>query len=147
MLFNFNANILVRFSAKSRIVFNAFIMGLGYTAIAFGCLINFYVVMGGALIVGIGSAFGEVSHFGFLKKLPSNYVGPFWSGTGIWGLTGSLLYLILHSLKVKDYIIFFWLIPIAVWYLTNFLLLSVLSEKNNYFKSNVQENDPIYNNK
>ena len=122
-------------------------MGLGYTAFAFGCLINFYIVMGGALIVGIGSAFGAVSHFGYLKKLPSEYIGPFSSGTGIWGLAGSLLYLILHSLKVNDYIIFFWLIPIAICYFTNFLLLSALWMKNNYFKSNVQEDDPICNDK
>ena len=70
-------------------------MGTGYALVAFGWLINFYVIMAGALIVGIGSAFGGVSHFGYMKKYPSEYIGSFASGTGIWGLVGSLIYLIL----------------------------------------------------
>ena len=85
------------------------------------------------MVVGIGSAFGEVSHFGYLKNLPSEYVGPFCSGTGICGLTGSFMYLLLHSLNVKDYIIFFWLIPIAALYLTNFIILNKISSKNYFF--------------
>jgi hypothetical protein len=87
------------------------------------------------LIVGIGSAFGEVSHFGYLKSFPSEYVGPFWSGTGICGLAGSLMYLVLHSLGVPDYVIFFSLVPVAFIYLSNFLLLHRLSCSNDYFQT------------
>ena len=100
--------------------------------------------MAGALIVGIGSAFGEVSHFGYLKKYPSKYVGPFCSGTGICGLAGSFMYLLLHSMGVRDYVIFFALIPIALIYLVNFLFLFRISEKHEYFHNQVEEVSYVY---
>ena len=45
------------------------------------------------------------------------------------------MYLILHSLDVEDYIIFFGLIPIAFIYLINFIFLHRISSKNDYFKN------------
>lgn len=140
----FNASVLMKYSPKYRIVANGVIMATGYLVVGLGWFYSFYIVMAGALIVGIGSAFGEVSHFGFLRNFPSSYVGPFWSGTGIWGLTGSLLYLVLHSVHVSDYIIFFWLVPIAFAYLSNFLFLNRLSERHNYFKNSEQDNLQFY---
>lgn len=47
------------------------------------------------------------------------------------------MYLILHSLNVPDYIIFFGLIPVAFVYLTNFIFLYRISSKNDYFKFDV----------
>ena len=59
--------------------------------------------------------------------------------TGFCGITGSFLYLFLHSLGVKDYIIFFWLIPLSMLYLTNFLLLTSILKRENYFQPPIKE--------
>ena len=132
-----NATFLVKYSPRNRIITNGIIQATGYTIIGLGCFSSFYVVMIGALIVGIGSAFGEVSHFGYLKMFPSEYIGPFVSGTGICGLTGSLMYLVLHAIEVPDWLIFFCLVPLAILYLLNFIILHRISMRNSYF--NFQE--------
>jgi hypothetical protein len=72
-----NAGVLMKFEPRSRIIVNAIIMANGYAIVGIGCFFSFYIVMIGALIIGVGSAFGEVSHFGFLRDFPSEYVGPF----------------------------------------------------------------------
>lgn len=99
-------------------------MGLGYFGYGMGALTSFWVSLSTALIVGMGSAFGEVTHYGYIDRYPSEFVGPFAMGTGFSGLVGSLLYVILHGQKIEDYIIFFCLVPIAFIYLCNFVTLN-----------------------
>ena len=77
----------------------------------------------GVIFLGAGAALGEVCHFGYLKSFPSEFIGPFISGTGFSGLFASLLYLYLHSEGVPDWIIFISLIPLAITYIANFLLI------------------------
>ena len=114
---------------------NGVIQAVGYALVGIGCFYSFYVVMLGALIIGTGSAFGEISHYGYLKLFPTEYIGPFISGTGISGLAGSLLYLILHAYRVPDWLIFVFLVILALLYLTNFFTLNRVSETEYYFIS------------
>ena len=96
---------------------------VGYSVVAIGCLTNFYIVLIGVLAVGMGSAFGEISHYGFIEKFPSIFIGAWAAGSGICGLASSLTYLLLNTLKVPNYIIFFCFVPLAVIYLFNFIIL------------------------
>jgi len=75
------------------------------------------------LIAGCGSAFGDVTMWGYIEKFPSIFVGSFSAGSGICGLSSSLIFLILKSLKVPNYVIFFCFIPISFAYLANFLIM------------------------
>jgi len=58
-------------------------MFAGYFIITIGCFFNFYLVIFGALFAGVGSSWGQVIHYGFIRKFPAEYVGPFSSGTGM----------------------------------------------------------------
>jgi len=78
-----NAIFLTQFTPKQRLVANAIIMFLGYAVLIVGMFTNFYLVILGALFTGTASAFGQVIHYGFIKSLPPEFVGPFSSGTGI----------------------------------------------------------------
>lgn len=108
-------------------------MFIGYAIITLGCFISFYVVIFGAIFVGVGSAWGQVIHYGFIRRFPSEYVGPFSSGTGMCGLFNSLLYMLLNDAGVENYIIFAILMPLAIIYAYNFLELHDLYENKKSF--------------
>ena len=92
-----NASYIRKYSPKRRIILNSCFQGVGYFMVAVGCLTNFYLVVLGVLIVGMGSAFGEVTMYGFIERFPSIYVGAFAAGSGVCGLLSSMIYLILKS--------------------------------------------------
>ncbi|CAI2371529.1 unnamed protein product [Moneuplotes crassus] len=128
-----NAIWLVKYSPRLRLLCNATFMFIGYAIITIGCFINFYFVIFGALFVGIGSAWGQVIHYGFIRRFPSEYVGPFSSGTGMCGLFSSMLYMILNDYGVADWVIFACLMPLAIIYAFNFLELHNLYENSRSF--------------
>ena len=115
----------------------------GYTLVAIGCLTNFYIVMVGVLAVGMGSAFGEVSHYGFIERFPSVYVGAFSTGSGICGIFSTLFFLLLNTLKIPNYIVFFCLVPLSFLYLLNFLVIHKFATNHNYFQEQgeIEEKD------
>ena len=100
-----------------------------------GCLTRFYLVLFGLLFVGVGSAFGEVSHLSFIERFPSIYIGAWGAGSGVCGLTSSLIYLLLDTLKVPKPIIFFCFVPLALAYAVNFFFLNRFAEANQYFQT------------
>ena len=62
----FNAYWLMKYKALPRIVCNTVIMAVGYAVISLGSYLNFFLALTGALIVGTASAFGDVTHLGYL---------------------------------------------------------------------------------
>ena len=138
-----NSTCFIRYKASHRIIVNAFIFVLAYATLSVGWYFSFYVVVIGGFFNGIAIGFGEVSHYTYLQKFPSNYVGPFVSGTGISGLTGSLLYVMLHAVGVQNWLIFWCLIPMAFIYLVNFIVLCKVSETHNYFHEEYKNPDSI----
>jgi hypothetical protein len=89
-----NATFIRRYPSKSRIILNSCFQGFGYLFVALGCLYDFYLVVIGILIMGCGSAFGEVTMYGYIENYPSIFVGAFAAGSGICGLSSSLVYLL-----------------------------------------------------
>ena len=132
MLF-LNAVWFVKYSPKNRIFSIGFTQAVGYILIGIGWTFNFHIVFAGAIFIGMGVGFGEASHLGYLKVFPSKFIGPFVSGTGLWGLTSSLLYVFLHANEIPNWLIFLCSIPLAIIYLINFATLWKFSEANDYF--------------
>ena len=95
---------------------------------------SFYLVLFGVLFVGVGSAFGEVSHLGFIERFPSIFVGAWGAGSGVCGLVSSLTYLLLVAINVPKSIIFFCFVPLALIYAVNFFFLNMYAEANQYFQ-------------
>ena len=128
-----NAMFLMKYAPRTRLIWNAFIMFSGYLVIAVGLFTNFYLIVFGALLTGTGSAFGQVIHYGFIKSFPSEFVGPFSSGTGICGFIGSLLYMIFSSLNGPDWTLFCGMLPVIIFYLFNFLNLHSFAKERSFF--------------
>lgn len=128
-----NALWLVRIPPKTRIWINSTALLISYLLVTIGCFYDFSIVIVGAFFAGVGSAWGQVIHYGFIRRFPAEFVGPFSSGTGISGLLGSFLYMMLNNYQVPNFIIFAILIPIVFIYLINFLRLHKLAETYNYF--------------
>ena len=93
----------------------------------------------GVLITGVASGLGEVSHYGYIKNLPSIFIGAFSTGSGFSGFTSSLSYLLLNTENVKNEISFLSFIALAVIYFVNFLSLHSLVIKNNYFQNSDED--------
>ena len=76
------------------------------------------------VIMGVGSAIGESVILGFLKTFPGDAVGQFSTGTGIAGLSGSLIFIGLRPLGFSNGDIFLLVIPFAIPYLLSFMWLN-----------------------
>ena len=95
-----NAKYLLRTRHKSRIYFVTGCMVSSFLIIALCVFYNnieamFYVSLLASIIVGIGIALGESVNLGFLKTFPGNAIGYYGSGTGMAGITGSLIFIAL----------------------------------------------------
>ena len=128
-----NTLFLVKYPPETRIFINSILQAISYILVGIGWIYSFEVAVCGTIFVGTTTAFGEVSHYAFLQKFPSEYVGNFVSGSGISGLTGSLIYLILHANGAPDWVICFSFVPIAILYIINFAVLFRISKNSNYF--------------
>ena len=102
--------------------------------IGVGCFFNFFVCLLGALIAGVGSAFGEVTHLGFIEKFDAEFFGPFSAGSGLSGLIGTLLYLMLQTFGVPNWLVFFCLCVLPFIYFFNFFMLFREGYRYNFFK-------------
>eukprot|EP01029_Cantina_marsupialis_P009283 TRINITY_DN2166_c0_g1_i2.p1 TRINITY_DN2166_c0_g1~~TRINITY_DN2166_c0_g1_i2.p1 ORF type:complete len:330 (-),score=93.39 TRINITY_DN2166_c0_g1_i2:438-1427(-) len=86
---------------------------------------SFWFAVIGILFVGASSSFGESVLLGFLRKYPPSITGAWSSGTGVAGVGGSGIYMVLHALDFKDEIIFLLLIPTAFVYYATFTLMLI----------------------
>eukprot|EP00743_Colponemidia_sp_Colp-15_P006146 GILK01006606.1.p1 GENE.GILK01006606.1~~GILK01006606.1.p1 ORF type:complete len:460 (+),score=74.39 GILK01006606.1:123-1382(+) len=125
-----NAFFLLKISHTSRILFIAVLMLLGYLGVAVATFVSFYFALAAILLVGSASSFGESVNLGFLRAFPSELVGAWSSGTGMAGVLGSGLYLILSSANLQDSLIFFVASPFAVVYCSIYLYLYRSSKSN-----------------
>ena len=92
----------------------------------------FYVSLLASIIVGIGIALGESVNLGFLKTFPGNAIGYYGSGTGMAGITGSLIFIALQPTGLGDGAIYMIAIPTAIPYLLCFLWLDGQKKKYPY---------------
>ena len=83
----------------------------------------FYLAICSSVLTGISSGMGEATFLGFLKGFPSILVGAVSSGTGMAGISGTVILLILQSLKLPNAAIFMLATPSVLIYLYNFMWL------------------------
>lgn len=132
-----NSRYLIKTQHRKRIYFVAYCFAFSpfLTAI---CLVfsdysfMFFVVLLAMIIMGIGSSLGESVILGFLKTFPGEAIGYFSTGTGIAGLSGSLIFLSFRSLGFKYSDIFMLVIPLSIPYLLSFMWLNRQKKKYPY---------------
>ena len=91
------------------------IFGLRFTA--------FYVMLTGCLFLGIGTSMGGSTNYGFLKIFSGNGVIAWMLGSGLSGIFGSAMYILLKSLKIPSFLIFVGLLPLYTVYGVIFLFI------------------------
>lgn len=85
---------------------------------------GFYFSLVGSVLCGMMQAFGESVVLGFLKVFPTELVVGWSSGTGMAGMLGTSLVIILRSFDVKLPIVFSVLIPFEFVYFICFLWIN-----------------------
>ena len=124
-----NAKYLIRTQHKTRIVFVTACIVVSFFIIAL-CVFEsdieamFYVSLLASIVVGIGIALGESTNLGFLKTFPGETIGFYGSGTGMAGITGSLIFIALKPIGLSDGAIYMIAIPTAIPYFLSFLWLN-----------------------
>ena len=98
-----NAKYLLKVQHKTRILVCTILMLTGFFTIAMCCFYDtvsamFWVSLMASILVGLGQALGESVILGFLKTFPGNAIGYYGSGTGMSGITGSLIFIALEPL-------------------------------------------------
>lgn len=73
----------------------------------------FVLVVLGVLMIGNGSAYGETTSLAHMERFPPRLIGAWASGTGLSGVLGALLYLLLHTAAGFDYSTTF--LSLSVW--------------------------------
>lgn len=63
----------------------------------------------GVLVLGCACSFGESTALGYMHRFPPYLVGAFSSGTGMSGVLGSALFIVLQSAGMSSGTIFLWL--------------------------------------
>jgi len=97
---------------------------------------GFWTAIAAIILIGVTSAFGESVLLGYMPRFPEKAVGHWSTGTGIAGVGGVLLYMLLSSTSVfgtstncrkpsglGNQVIFFLLLPTAVIYGAAFFAL------------------------
>jgi hypothetical protein len=92
-----NTFYLLRTSYTRRMVACVVLMVIGCLGVAVGTWINFYFCLAGVVLVGCFSSLGESVLLGFLKDFNPALMGAWSSGTGMAGVGGTLMYLLLYS--------------------------------------------------
>jgi hypothetical protein len=99
-----NSKYLIKISHKKRIFAVLTISSIGFTVIAVSNMATsswgFYTALLGSSLCGSMAALGEAVNIGFLKVFPSETISGWASGTGMAGIFGSLLFIVLNSLDV-----------------------------------------------
>eukprot|EP01094_Clydonella_sp_ATCC50884_P005572 TRINITY_DN1450_c2_g1_i1.p1 TRINITY_DN1450_c2_g1~~TRINITY_DN1450_c2_g1_i1.p1 ORF type:complete len:433 (-),score=100.92 TRINITY_DN1450_c2_g1_i1:89-1240(-) len=138
-----NAFVLERLPHKWRIVANAGLLLLGLIGLAMSVYINFYFALFSIVLIGASSSFGESVLLGYMQQYPPKLVDGWSSGTGMAGVAGSLVYLVMAAVGFSNLMVYLSLIPLAFIYvfIFFFVLSPPLSKDNHQVKFSVNE-DP-----
>ena len=82
-----------------------------------------------SLIMGTGSAFGEASILGYLRLFPEGYVSGWSSGTGLAGVSGASITLIVKYKNISSKWLYLAVSPVCLIYFLAFLFSKQLREK------------------
>ncbi|CAI2371221.1 unnamed protein product [Moneuplotes crassus] len=122
-----NSKYLINIRHSIRLTGNVIVMIVAYLLIAAITIhpigASFYIALFCALLHGVTSSFGESTLLGFLKGFPSKQVGSFSSGTGMAGVCGSGIFLLLGSF-MSDGFVFLAATPAILFYFMNVMITS-----------------------
>lgn len=122
-----NGRFLVSLQPRLRIVAVLTGLTLAYALLAvstfFPSLTGFGLALIASVFAGACQSIGECTNLAFLKSFPPALLGAWGAGTGVSGLAGPGLYLLLSNLHVDDKIIFLCLIPTSVIYFVCFMYM------------------------
>lgn len=76
-----------------------------------------------SVLVGIGCSLGESTILGFLKTFPCQAIGYYSSGTGLAGISGALIFMLLSASGLAYSAIFAIIAPTALIYMAIFVWL------------------------
>lgn len=120
----FSSKFLLKVYHKIRIGIALAFFLCGVTIIVAAFSINSFVMsLFGAMMLGMGSAFGDSCIQGFMKAFPSETFVGYSSGTGGAGIVGSFYYLFLKAYGFDPSHIFVYLIPAYIIYFFLFFVL------------------------
>jgi len=105
------AKYLIKTSHLKRMVVVSVIMMISFALLAFCCIYKenenlFYLALLASLLQGSACSIGEITVLGFLKSFPRHLVGHFSSGTGMAGIFGSGILIVLKALQIQDGVIY-----------------------------------------
>lgn len=122
-----NSKYLINIKHSYRLIANSIVMIVAYLLLAAITIkpiaASFYIALLCALLHGMTSSFGESTILGFLKGFPSKLVGRFSSGTGMAGVFGSGIFLVLQPFMSNGFI-FLIATPMVLIYLLNVIIIS-----------------------
>jgi len=114
-----STSILTRFRFYPRLycVFAMVSASFGVLAVATASRFNggFVLSAVAASVVGMAAIMGETTTIAFLKSLPPELIGAWGAGTGLAGIFGSLVYMVLTGpLALSSSVVFMLMIPLVV---------------------------------
>ena len=132
-----NSKYLIQVQHRTRILFCTILMLVGFFTIAMCCFYDtvsfmFWVSLLASILVGLGQALGESVVLGFLKTFPGNAISYFGSGTGMAGISGSLIFIALEPLGCSPQAIYLIVLPTAIPYFLCFYWLDKQKRKYPY---------------
>jgi len=77
---------------------------------------GFFMALCACVLVGTAQVIGELGNLAFFKAFPPSVLGAWGAGTGIAGVSGTGVYLLLRALNVSNTTIFLMLLPTTVLY-------------------------------
>jgi battenin len=92
-----NTFVLMHTSVSIRIKAAIALSVAGCAGLAFGTLISFWFCLFSVVLVGCFSSLGESVILAYLKDFDPAFMGAWSSGTGMAGVGGTLMYLLMYS--------------------------------------------------
>ncbi|KAL6061670.1 Batten's disease protein Cln3 [Balamuthia mandrillaris] len=119
-----NTFLLERVDYWIRVLLTIYVMTIGLYGVAVSQYINFWFAIAAIILVGSASSFGESVMLGYMRRFPAETVDGWSSGTGMAGVSGTLLYIAFTAGGLKNWQSFLLLIPFgfAYWLVYGFLV-------------------------
>lgn len=132
-----NSRYLIKFSYRIRITFLSFYFFTGYISLYFilksvdqggslGKTEAFLLSLIPSFIMGTGSGFGETTILGYMRNYPKDFVAGWGSGTGLAGVSGSLITLLFNINNIKARTMYLFISPVCFLYLFCFIIVEKL---------------------
>jgi len=152
-----NGKYFINISYRKRIICLGIYFFCGYILLSLVLILNnrkilndktsFLLTMIPSLIMGTGSALGELTIMGALRNYPKNLINGWSSGTGVSGIIGALLTLFFNMFKVQTQFLYLFTSPLSLIYLFIYIIqekvfnVYVTSNKIKYSKTSMNLNE------